>query len=73
MAKLRILVVEDECVIAKDIQNTLKGLEYDASVVVSSGEDAVKKAAETCPDLVLMDIVLDGDIDGIEAARQIWR
>jgi AmiR/NasT family two-component response regulator len=71
MAKLRVLVVEDEGIVAKGIQNMLHRLGYDVLGVVSSGTDAIKKAAETHPDVVLMDIVLEGDVDGIEAAEQI--
>jgi PAS domain S-box-containing protein len=71
MANAQILVVEDEVIVAKDIQITLKNLGYAVSAVVSSGEDAIKKAAATHPDLVLMDIVLEGAIDGLEAAENI--
>jgi PAS domain S-box-containing protein len=69
--KAKILIVEDEKIIAKYLQNTLKGLGYDISAIVSSGEEAIKKAEEIKPDLVLMDIVLKGDMDGIEAAEKI--
>ena len=71
MAKARILIVEDESVVAKDIQIRLKGLGYAVCAIASSGEGAIQKAAETHPDLILMDIVLKGDMDGIEAASQI--
>ncbi|MBW2636350.1 MAG: response regulator, partial [Deltaproteobacteria bacterium] len=71
MANVKIMVVEDEGIIAKDIRNTLKRLGYTVPVVLSTGEDAIKKTAETHPDLVLMDIVLEGDMDGVEAAEQI--
>ena len=71
MADPQILVVEDEAIVATGIQNMLKSLGYAVSAVASSGKDAIKKAAEKRPDLVLMDIVLEGDIDGIEAAEQI--
>jgi len=71
MAKVKILIVEDEAITAKDLQNMLRGLGYDAPVIASSGEGAIKKAEEIKPDLVLMDIVLKGDMDGIEAAEQI--
>ena len=67
----KIMVVEDESIVAKDIQNRLKRLGYKVNDIVSSGEEAISKAAETQPDLVLMDIVLKGEIDGIEAAKQI--
>ena len=71
MANVQILVVEDEVIIAKDIQNMLKKLGYAVSAATSSGEEAIKKVAETLPDLVLMDIVLEGDMDGVAAAEQI--
>lgn len=68
----KILVVEDENIVAKDIQNTLKALGYTVTAVVASGEEAIQKAGETQPDLVLMDIMLKGYQDGVEAARQIF-
>jgi two-component system cell cycle sensor histidine kinase/response regulator CckA len=71
MANAQVLIVEDEGVIAKDIQNTLRNLGFAVPVIAFSGEEAVRKAAETCPDLVLMDIVLEGEMDGVEAAKQI--
>jgi PAS domain S-box-containing protein len=71
MAKAKILVVEDESITAKDIQYRLKDVGYDAPAIAASGEGAIKKAEEIKPDLVLMDIVLNGDMDGIEAAGQI--
>ena len=71
MPKEKILIVEDERVVAMDIQNRLKDLGYSVCGLASSGEDAVKKASELQPDLVLMDIVLKGKMDGIDAAGQI--
>lgn len=67
----KILVVEDELIIAKDLQSQLIHMGYDVPEIASTGNDAVAKALETSPSLILMDIVLPGDIDGIEAARQI--
>jgi len=67
----KILVVEDETIIARDLQSKLEGLGYSVSAVVPSGEEAVEKTGELMPDLVLMDIVLEGDMDGIEAAGLI--
>ncbi|MEW5949611.1 MAG: response regulator [Thermodesulfobacteriota bacterium] len=67
----KILVVEDEGIVAEDIRGSLESLGYTVSAVVSSGQEAIKKAEEYKPDLVLMDIVLKGEIDGIEAANQI--
>jgi len=71
MKKIQILVVEDESIVARDIQNTLQSLGYDVPTVISSGKAAIQKAQENRPDLILMDIVLKGKIDGIEAAEQI--
>ncbi len=71
MAKRRILVVEDESVIANEIQGTLRELGYAAVAAVDSGEKAIEEADEHNPDLVLMDIVLKGEIDGIQAAEHI--
>jgi len=71
MADPQILVVEDEGIVATGIRNMLKSLGYAVPAVASSGKEALKKAAETHPDLVLMDIVLEGDMDGIQAAEQI--
>jgi len=69
--KTRILVVEDESIVAADIQKTLQNLGYDVPAVASTGEAAIQKAKEDKPDLVLMDIVLKGKMDGIKAAEQI--
>jgi PAS domain S-box-containing protein len=71
MAKKKILVVEDEAMVAIDIKNTLIGMKYDVPAIVFSGEEALKKVEEIQPDLILMDIVLKGEMDGIEASQQI--
>lgn len=67
----QILVVEDEVVTGMDIQRRLKNLGYDVPVVVTSGEKAIEKAKENHPDLILMDINLNREMDGIEAASRI--
>jgi PAS domain S-box-containing protein len=67
----RILIVEDESIVAKDIKTRLRKLGYTIPAVVPSGEKAVEEAGRTTPDLILMDIVLKGEIDGIEAAERI--
>jgi len=69
--KQRILVAEDERLIATDIQRRLHGMGYEVVAFASSGEEAVRKTLDLRPDLVLMDIVLEQEIDGIEAARRI--
>lgn len=71
MEKAQVLIVEDDGIIASDIQNRLKGLGYFVPSIVSCGEEAIQKTKENIPDLVVMDIVLDGEMDGIEAANQI--
>jgi two-component system cell cycle sensor histidine kinase/response regulator CckA len=63
-----VLIVEDERIIARDLQLTLRDLGYDAYAIASSTEEALARAAERVPDLVLMDIRLKGASDGIEAA-----
>ena len=67
----RILVVEDERIVAEDIKRSLQNLGYTILDVVSSGEDAIQKIEVETPDLVLMDIVLKGNMDGIETAEKI--
>ncbi len=69
----RILLVEDELLIARHIEQMLKNLGYQVAGVVESGEQALQVAAEQSPDLVLMDIRLRGQLDGIEAATRIWK
>ncbi len=71
MSKARILVVEDEGIIAEDIQMSLQDFGYEVLSVVTTGEESIRRAGEGRPDLVLMDVVLSGDMDGIEAATRI--
>ncbi len=71
MAKSKIMIVEDEWITADDIKTSLQSLGYTVTSMVSSGKEAIQKAEEDRPDLVLMDIVLKGEMDGIEAANQI--
>jgi len=66
-----ILVAEDEHLVAEGIRHNLNELGYTVLAVVPSGEEAVQRAREMTPDLVLMDIRLRGKLDGIEAAKQI--
>ena len=67
----KILVVEDESIIALDIQQRLKRLGYAVPEVAHSGAEAIQMAAQVMPDLVLMDIRLEGEMDGIETASII--
>jgi PAS domain S-box-containing protein len=67
----RILIVEDERLISLDLSRRLPKLGYEVCAIVATGEEAVQKAAELKPDLVLMDICLRGEMDGIQAAELI--
>ena len=71
MASKKILVVEDENIIALEIMSRLESLGFEVVDVVSNGEVAILKALESYPDLILMDIQLKGNCDGIEAAKRI--
>ena len=71
MNPIKILVVEDEIIVAEDIAGRLKKLGYAVTATVASGEEALEKVAENRPDLVLMDIVLKGEMDGVTAAEKI--
>lgn len=73
MKQAAILIVDDEIIIARELEARLKGMGYGVAGIASSGEEAVQMAGEARPDLVLMDIVLKGDMDGIEAADIIRR
>ena len=71
MDKAKILIVEDESIVAMEIQSTLEKQGYSVCAIVDTGEKAIKKAMEEDPSLILMDITLKGNMDGIEAASQI--
>jgi PAS domain S-box-containing protein len=71
MSKPRILIVEDEVITALDIRSRLQRAGYDVSAIASTAEEAMERVASGEPDLVLMDIRLNGTMDGIEAAREI--
>jgi PAS domain S-box-containing protein len=64
----RILIVEDEAIVAQDISSLLRKLEYTVVGTAFSGEDALAMASVTLPDLALMDIKLRGSLDGIDTA-----
>ncbi len=71
MELTKILVVEDEGIVAADIENSLLDLGYAVSAITNSGERAIEKARELLPDLVLMDVMLMGKLDGIDAGEHI--
>ncbi|MDQ6966601.1 MAG: response regulator [Mariprofundaceae bacterium] len=71
MTRARIMIVEDEAIVARDIQLQLEKLGYQVVAIADNYEDAIGQAEAESPDLVLMDIVLDGLHDGIDAAGLI--
>ena len=71
MSKTKILIVEDESIVAKDIQFSLNKLGYAVCGIASSSDKAIDLAGKEQPDLVLMDIMLKGDINGIDTALKM--
>ncbi len=71
MTRAKILIVEDEVILAKEMARGLERSGYEVVGKVTTGEEAVRKAEETRSDLILMDIQLDGEMDGIEASAVI--
>jgi CheY-like chemotaxis protein len=71
MGKNKILVVEDEIIVADYIRKILQSLGYSLPSIASSCENALKEIEDKNPDLVLMDVVLKGETDGIETAKII--
>ncbi|MBU2550191.1 MAG: PAS domain S-box protein, partial [Proteobacteria bacterium] len=70
-SKAKVLIVEDEVLIAEDLENRLKDLGYEVCGKTATGEDALLRTDRDRPDLVIMDLVLRGETDGIEAAEVI--
>lgn len=73
MEKINVLIVEDDPIIALDLKRALTKLNYQVINAVTSGEDALAIVAQQLPDIILMDIQLDGDLDGVDTAHQISR
>jgi DNA-binding LytR/AlgR family response regulator len=71
MDKLNIFIVEDESIVAKDIQNSLTKLGYNVVGFANNGKDAIDKITELSPDLILMDIMIKGPLTGIEVSEKI--
>ncbi len=68
---VKVLIVEDEIIIAREIEDNLTDMGYTVLDIVSNGKDAVEKAEELQPDIIFMDIILEGDMTGIEATIEI--
>jgi len=71
MPNIRVLVVEDDPIVATDITNILTMLDYDIAGTAASGEEAVEISSARPPDLILMDVYLSGELNGVEAAKEI--
>jgi len=71
MTSSKVLIVEDNRIVAEDLQTSLKKLGFDVTGIVSDGPETISSVKEKMPDLVLMDIVLRGEMDGIATAEQI--
>ena len=71
MPKTNVLVVEDESIVSKDIQHSLKKLGYNVVGAASTGERAFELASTEKPDIILMDIMLKGEMNGIETAQKV--
>ena len=71
MGKVNVLLVEDESIVAKDIQLSLKRLGYNVLGIENTGEKAISSARKLDPDIIIMDIMLKGKINGIEASEKI--
>ena len=67
----RILIVEDDAIVARDLKSSLTKMGYFVTDIASSGGEALDLVATNRPDLVLMDIMFDGDLDGIETAQRL--
>ena len=65
MSKARVLVVEDEAIVAMETAKSLQNLGYEVISTVNSGDVAIKKAEDENPDIILMDIRIQGDKDGM--------
>ena len=72
MTKTKILIVEDELIPAESLSLDLQKLGYEVVGIANSGNKAIEKANSCCPNLVLMDIMLKGEMDGITAAQKIY-
>ncbi len=71
--KYKILIVEDQPITAMDIKQTITNFGYEVVGIAKSYESAIQKFEENIPDLVIMDICLEGDIDGIDTVKQLYK
>ncbi len=72
MGGIRIVIVEDEGLVARDVENMARNVGYKVCGIANTADEAVEMAGRFRPDLVLMDVVIKGTLDGIAAAEKIW-
>jgi two-component system, response regulator PdtaR len=68
----KILIVEDEFLVSADLKYLLESMNYKVVGIASNGVDAIRMAGKTVPDMLLVDMTLKGNIDGIDTAKQIY-
>ncbi len=73
MTAKKILIAEDENIIALDIKKRISELGYIVPIIVNSGEMAIEAAGSILPDLILMDVTMKGELNGIDAGIEIWK
>jgi len=71
MEDARILIVEDEAVIAMEVKSQLQGLGYEVTSIVDNGEKVIKRAEEDSPDLILIDMRVKSEMNGIDTVEKI--
>jgi DNA-binding NarL/FixJ family response regulator len=71
MSEARLMIVEDEVIVAEDLSRSLRACGYDVAGCAGSADEAIHMARSVMPDLILMDVVLKGDVSGIAAAQMI--
>ena len=72
MKDFKVLIVEDEFLVSADLKHHLESMDYEVIGIASTGIDAIRIAGEKFPNIILMDIILKGDMDGIDAAKEIY-
>jgi two-component system sensor histidine kinase UhpB len=71
MGKIKILIVEDDILIARDIEKILLGLDYAVSTIITTGKRVIPKIVKEAPDLILLDIMFQDKVEGIDIARKV--
>jgi PAS domain S-box-containing protein/putative nucleotidyltransferase with HDIG domain len=73
MDKIRLLIVEDESLVARDVENMAVSQGYEVCGIASSGDQCLEMVARLQPDIILMDVIIKGSLDGISVSEKIWR